>query len=95
MTAALSNCLYKASQRANGELNRAYNDVETRLNAAGRERLIRTQRLWLRYRESNCAAERELYVPGTAAQPVYLACLESMTRARIKDLQITYAVRLK
>ena len=53
------------------------------------------QRLWIEYRDANCTAERELYAGGTAATPVYLACLEAMTRARTNELWVTYAVRLK
>ena len=38
---------------------------------------------------------RGLYAGGTAAPLVYLACLEEMTRARKRELLVTYAVRLK
>lgn len=44
---------------------------------------------------SNCSAERDLYEGGTAASPAYLGCLEAMTRARTKELAVTYAVKLK
>jgi len=56
---------------------------------------VSAQRLWIQYRDSNCAAERGLYNGGTAASPAYLACLEAMTRARTKELAVTYAVKLK
>ena len=59
------------------------------------KRLVTAQRLWIEYRDANCTAERELYAGGTAATPVYLACLEAMTRARTNELWVTYAVRLK
>ena len=53
------------------------------------------QRLWIQYRDATCSAERDLYEGGTAAAPAYLAWLEAMTRARTKELVITYAVKLK
>jgi uncharacterized protein YecT (DUF1311 family) len=56
---------------------------------------IATQRLWIQYRDANCTAERDLYDGGTAASPAYLACLEAMTRARTRELAVTYAVKLK
>lgn len=49
----------------------------------------------MQYRDANCEAERDLYDGGTATSPVYLGCLDAMTRARTKELAITYAVRLK
>jgi uncharacterized protein YecT (DUF1311 family) len=58
-------------------------------------RLTVAQRLWIQCRNANCSAERALYDGGTAAGPVYLACLEAVTRARTKELRLTYAVRLK
>ena len=51
--------------------------------------------LWIQYRDANCAAERDLYASSTAASPDYQACLEAMTRARTKELTVTYAVKLK
>jgi Lysozyme inhibitor LprI len=59
------------------------------------ESLTKTQRLWIQYRDANCSAERDLYEGGTAKYAVYFACLESLTRERTRELQITYAVRLK
>jgi prophage antirepressor-like protein len=74
---------------------RLYTKLRQRLEGANADRLAETQRTWLKYRDENCSVERELYGKGTAAGPAYLACLEAMTRARTKELQITYPVRLK
>jgi len=76
-------------------LNAAYKNLRGKLDAADGQRLVATQRLWIQYRDMNCAAERDLYEGGTAASPAYLACMEAMTRARTKELAVTYAVRLK
>lgn len=70
-------------------------DVRKRVEGDDAKRLIETERLWTQYRDSNCEAERALYGMGTGAHPAYLACLESMTRARTKELRVTYTVRLK
>jgi uncharacterized protein YecT (DUF1311 family) len=77
------------------ELNAAYKEIRGKLDGEDAKRLVAAQRLWIQYRDANCTAERELYAGGTAANPVYLACLEAMTRARTKELRVTYAVRLK
>jgi uncharacterized protein YecT (DUF1311 family) len=95
VTVELANCLARARDAADAKLNVAYKQLRAKLDAADGQRLVATQRLWIQYRDANCAAERELYDGGTAASPAYLACLEAMTRARTKELAVTYAVKLK
>src|SRR5580700_8624538 len=95
VTVDLVNCLAKARDGADAQLNAAYRSLRGRLDAAERQRLVATQRLWIQYRDSNCTAERELYRGGTASSSAYLACLEAMTQARTKELAVTYAVKLK
>lgn len=95
VTADLANCLVKARDTADAQLNAAYKMLRAKLDAADDQRLVVAQRLWLEYRDANCTAERELYASGTAVGPAYLACLEAMTRARTKELAIMYVVALK
>lgn len=95
VTTDLVDCLSKARGSSDAKLNSLYQGIRKKLEAGDADRLTETQRLWIKYRDANCSAERELYTGGTASSPAYLACLEAMTRARTKDLQITYAVRLK
>jgi uncharacterized protein YecT (DUF1311 family) len=95
VTVDLANCLVKARDAADAQLNGVYRRVRGKLDTADGQRLVATQRVWIQYRDANCAAERDLYAGGTAASPAYLACLEAMTRARTNELTVTYAVRLK
>ena len=88
-------CLSKAKDAADTKLNALYQKLRQRLEAEDATRLVETQRTWMKYRDQNCTAERELYGLGTAAGPAYLACLEAMTRARTKELEVTYAVHTK
>jgi uncharacterized protein YecT (DUF1311 family) len=88
-------CLLKAKESSDAALNSIYQEIRKRLEGDDAKRLVETERLWIQYRDANCEAERALYEPGTAAQPAYLACIEAMTRARTKELRITYTVRLK
>jgi len=74
-----ANCFYGAAKRADAELNHVYGRVQAKLAPDEREQLQATQRLWLRYREANCTAERDIYKEGTASHMVYLACLEADT----------------
>jgi uncharacterized protein YecT (DUF1311 family) len=94
-TSDLTACLSKAQASSDAEMNSLYKELRQRLNASEGEQLSNAQKLWAKYRDANCSAERSLYGFGTAAPPAYLACLEAMTRARTKELRVTYAVRLK
>jgi len=95
ITSDLTECLAKAKNVADANLNSVYRNVLARLGAPEREHLRKVQRLWIQYRDGNCLAEQELYDGGTAAGPAYLACLEAMTRVRTRELRVTYAVRMK
>jgi uncharacterized protein YecT (DUF1311 family) len=95
VTVDLVDCLARARDSADMKLNSVYKSVGERLDASDSQRLTAAQRLWVQYRDANCAAERDLYKAGTASSPAYLACLEAMTRARTRELEVTYAVKLK
>jgi uncharacterized protein YecT (DUF1311 family) len=95
VTADLARCLSTARDSAEVRLNSVYTGIRKRLDATDAQRLRATQRLWIQYCDANCLAERDLYARGTASGPVYLACLEAMTRARAKELEIMYAVMMK
>ena len=88
-------CLSKAKVSADKELNALYQEIRKNLDADETKQLTTAEILWIQYRNANCEAERSLYGLGTGASPTYLACLESMTTARTRELRTTYAVRLK
>jgi len=95
VTVDLANCLAHARDAADAKLNAVYKQLRGKLDAADGQRLVAAQRLWIQYRDANCAAERELYGGGTGGPPTFLACIEAMTRACTKELAVTYAVRMK
>src|SRR5215813_6693235 len=90
VTSDLVDCLTKARVTSDADLNTVYQDLKKRLDSSDSHRLTETQRLWIRFRDANCSAERALYDGGTGAAPAYLGCIEAMTRERTKELQITY-----
>jgi uncharacterized protein YecT (DUF1311 family) len=94
-TLDMAKCFSNAKDAADSELNAVYQRIREKLETDDIKRLTVAQRFWIQYRDANCSAERALYDGGTAAGPVYLACLEAMTRARTTELRLTYAVRLK
>jgi uncharacterized protein YecT (DUF1311 family) len=95
VTSDLVSCLSKAKDASDAKLNSVYQSIRKQLESEDASRLVETQRIWIKYRDANCSAERALYEGGTAKYPASLACIEAMTRTRTKELQITYAVRLK
>ncbi len=95
VTSDLVDCLSKARVSSEAKMNSLYQEITRKLNGSEVAQLANTQRLWIKYRDANCSAERSLYEPGTAASPAYLGCLEALTRERIKELRVTYTVRLK
>ena len=94
-TLDMAQCFSKAKTSSDETLAALYKKVLSKLDGDDADRLTKVQRLWGDYREANCSAERALYQGGSAAPVVYLACLDAMTRARIRELRETYAVRLK
>jgi uncharacterized protein YecT (DUF1311 family) len=64
VTSDLVECLIKAGEAADAELNTAYKEIRGKLGGAELKQLVATQRLWIQYRDANCAAERELYGGG-------------------------------
>ncbi len=95
VTTDLVECLSKARVSSDTELNSLYEMIQKKLDASNAKHLTQAQRLWIQYRDANCSAERSLYDGGTASYPAYVACLEAMTRARTRDLRVTYTVTLK
>ena len=94
-TVELIDCLSKAKDSSDAKLNSVYQSIRKQLVGSDLDHLTETERLWVKYRDANCSAERALYNAGTAANPAYLTCFEAMTRSRTKEVEITYAVRLK
>ncbi len=94
-TAGGYQCFNAAYKRADAELNRVYQRVESVVEDDDLKRLKEVQRLWINFRDANCAAEYKLYVGGSAAPTVKVACLEAMTRHRSEELQTMYGWRLE
>jgi uncharacterized protein YecT (DUF1311 family) len=83
-------CFFSASRNADADMNQTYKQVRKVLGAEEQIQLQSAQRLWLQFRNANCAAERDLYAGGTAAPMVYAACIEADTRQRTAELNTMY-----
>jgi uncharacterized protein YecT (DUF1311 family) len=90
-----TNCFGAALEKADANLNHLYKRVQTVVSGDELTKLKEAQRLWIQFRDANCSAEHELYVGGSAASMVKLACLEAMTRHRTEELDTMYGWRLE
>jgi uncharacterized protein YecT (DUF1311 family) len=88
-------CYFDEAQAADRELNLVYNKIRKILSPADQSMLQTAQRLWVQFRDANCAAEKELYDGGSAAPMVYAACLGADTRQRTTELNVMYGWRLE
>jgi uncharacterized protein YecT (DUF1311 family) len=91
----VTQCFITASHTADKQLNETYVRIGQVLSPDEQEQLKEAQRLWVKFRDANCTAERSLYGGGTAAPMVYAACLEADTRQRITELKTMYGWRLE
>jgi len=88
--AETAQCFYEAAKKANSDLNRFYGILQRKLSPGNQEKLQATQRVWVRFRDANCEAERQLYTGGSAAPMVFQSCIEADTRERTKELHTMY-----
>jgi uncharacterized protein YecT (DUF1311 family) len=88
-------CFLVSSKAADKELENRYKLVGEVLSPEERNDLERAQKLWLKSRDANCSAERNLYGKGTAAPTAYYACLYADTWQRTQELKILYGWRLE
>lgn len=93
-TSDLYSCFADALHKQDTALNAYYSRVQSTMEGDDLARLKASQRLWIQFRDANCEGEYELYSGGTAAPVVKEACLEAMTRHRVKELQEMYEWRL-
>lgn len=83
----LNRCVYKLFQDADAELNAVYKSLAAMLGAKEQPLLAAAQRAWIDFRYKQCEFEDSRYEGGTMRPLVRAGCLESITRARIKDLR--------
>jgi len=89
-----THCFLSASRDADVKMNQTYEEVRKVLGAEEQKELHAAQELWLKFRDTNCSAERHLYEGGTAAPAVHAACMEADTRQRTAELNTMYGWRV-
>jgi uncharacterized protein YecT (DUF1311 family) len=84
-TPAVVECVQAKPNAADQRLNAAYKALQARVDAAQRQPLLSAQRLWVQYRDANCAfyGTRD----GSIRQVQAAECIRSMTEDRARELE--------
>ena len=89
VTVEMIDCIDEELVSQDGRLNGAYKKLTKELSAARKAQLVAAQRLWLQFRDANCAF---YWDPdgGTAAAVASRGCVLSETATRAKELENLY-----
>jgi uncharacterized protein YecT (DUF1311 family) len=80
-------CADKRFKAADAALNRAYNELASKLEADARARLKTAEVSWLKYRDDNCEYEAAPFDGGSMQPLIRSSCYERMTKARTEELR--------
>jgi uncharacterized protein YecT (DUF1311 family) len=80
-----SNAYRPKTNASDQRLNAAYKALQARVDANQRQPLLAAQRLWVQYRDANCA----FYGTGDGSirQAQAAECIRSMTEGRARELE--------
>jgi uncharacterized protein YecT (DUF1311 family) len=84
-TAEIVQCFATQTAAWDRRLNAAYQKLLKELPAARRERLRNAQRLWVQFRDANCAYFGS--AEGTIARVLAAQCLYRLTSTRAQELE--------
>ncbi len=96
----MNQCLYRAFQRTDAELNRQWRITSEEMKARDRgidrsydkdagyfDTLLASQRAWLTFREKQCLLESFEMRGGSGAPMMHSLCMARVTRERIQQLK--------
>ena len=80
-------CAERELREASEQLRRTRAQLYADLEPRSRVKLRAAERLWLRYRKTNCEAEASIYEGGTIQPLIELRCTVRLTRERAGELK--------
>lgn len=80
-------CTDAEFERQDGLLNAAYREAINTLTGKERQKLLESQRLWIRMRDATCEVMALQYEGGTIQPRIALQCLVNQTIRRTRDLK--------
>ncbi len=81
-------CASAGLKNTDADLNNDYRDIIARLkgNDETKQLLIASQRLWLQFRDAECAFSANAAKGGTIYPTIVADCRKAMTQERVKEL---------
>lgn len=92
----MNTCASQQYEAADARLNEAYSALKAALpaeNAPGvagpspRMALRDAQRVWITFRDADCAAQTQIYAGGSIETLMHLVCMRQRTEQRTRELQ--------
>ena len=90
----MNTCASKSYKAADAELNRVYQGITAEIKKTSTDdsketlsRLVKSERAWVLYRDTECSLQGVEMLGGSGEGPVVGNCLVDQTVKRVKDLQ--------
>ena len=80
-------CWGKQYKAADAELNAAYREFTSKLNAEESAQLKTAQLAWIKFRDANCEFVADQYKGGSMRPMIAAMCLADVTSARASELK--------
>lgn len=77
----------KSYEKSDNELNKVYSILLKSLDKIEKQKLVTTQKLWIKFRDSHCEFESSQYEGGSIKPLIYSTCLEELTKKRTAELK--------
>jgi uncharacterized protein YecT (DUF1311 family) len=90
-TRDMEDCAASEYKKADGELNRIYQETLRKLQPKDAQLLRKAQRSWLAYRDAHCDAQYQLYSGGSIAPVILAQCRWTLTAQRAKEIKESYS----
>ncbi|MEO1094695.1 MAG: lysozyme inhibitor LprI family protein [Cyanobacteria bacterium J06638_28] len=87
--AAMNQCAKAEYERADVQLNNAYQSVQAPLSEPQASELVTAENAWITFRDSYCDFVKAQFAGGSIEPTVHFGCLTQLTKSRTSELQQT------
>jgi uncharacterized protein YecT (DUF1311 family) len=82
---------YQRFERADADLNKAYQELLTSCDEVRKDKLIKAERAWLTFRDTEASLESDGPRGGTLERLTFNSVLANLTEERVKSLKDTFS----
>ncbi|MEM0980852.1 MAG: lysozyme inhibitor LprI family protein [Cyanobacteria bacterium P01_H01_bin.58] len=86
---AMTQCAKAEYERADVQLNNAYQSVQATLSGPKANELVTAENAWITFRDSYCDFVKAQFAGGSIEPMVHFGCLTQLTKSRTSELQQT------